>query len=152
MSVLKYVGGGADTMASLEAQQAKSIVDRHGLRWATYLVNDDLFRDSEYPTLMILMTLMFGMASLAQFGSLLTFSVNFGGAQTACGERQMKKTSLVQSSRMLLAFAVAWGEMCAQFGRILGLLGLGLQLRMLGVQLTESVIYLSSLIACTGLC
>ncbi|KAF8579320.1 hypothetical protein K439DRAFT_1638070 [Ramaria rubella] len=75
----------------------------------------------ESNTLALSLTICFGMASVANFGSLLEFSQKNGLA--GC------------------AFLVAWGGMAAQSGRILGLLKLSLDLRKLGVHRWESFLF-----------
>lgn len=70
--------------ANVESQPVN--IEKPFQRWASKLQDDIIFSDKEYPTLVFLTTLLFAMASLSQFGSLLRFSPGFSGAETACGK------------------------------------------------------------------
>ncbi|RDB22494.1 hypothetical protein Hypma_010137 [Hypsizygus marmoreus] len=74
-------------------------------------------RAGKHQSLVFTLSICFAFASIAYFGSLLSFSTNDGGA--------------------LCAFVVAWGGMAAQTARIVGLAILFLELRDLGIPRVE---------------
>lgn len=62
--------------------------DEKPRRWAEDVASEVIFPKNQYPALVFTMTLLFALASIAQFASLLSFSPTSGGAETTCGEWQ----------------------------------------------------------------
>ena len=76
--------------------------------WASKLQDQIIFSDKEYPTLVFLTTLLFSMASLSQFGSLLRFSPTFSGAETACGKLFLQFTKRNTQFFFSLCRSLGW--------------------------------------------
>ncbi|TDL29736.1 hypothetical protein BD410DRAFT_780218 [Rickenella mellea] len=107
---------------ALEAQDSPvTPLEKKARRWVDDMASDIIFPKNDYPALVFTLTLLFGLASIAQFASLLSFSPNSSAAQAAC------------------AFVVAWGGMSSRTARLVGLLILGFELKNLGVKLWEKL-------------
>lgn len=88
--------------------------------------NSPLLVSAMHPLALAVLCFCFGSAGIAQFGSLLTFTYDF---DVAC------------------SFAVAWGAISANLGRLVALSIILCSLRRLGVGKIESVAYLTWIIA-----
>ena len=94
----------SETAAQANVESQPVNIEKPFQRWASKLQDDIIFSDKEYPTLVFLTTLLFAMAGLSQFGSLLRFSPGFSGAETACG-----KLSLHRYRHIILNFVkLSW--------------------------------------------
>lgn len=107
--------------------------------WRTTLSAEDIFLQDDHPTLVFLLTLLFALSSLAQFGSLSIFSPSIKHPETICGTVVLFRMTVFSDES--LAFVVAWSGMSFQSAHYVGLLTLGLDLRNLGARSWECAIF-----------